>query len=62
MARKHHAIDISQGFPNFETDQHLKELVTKAMKNGYNQYAPMAGVIDLRHEIVKKIETLYGKK
>jgi methionine aminotransferase len=62
MATKHNAIDLSQGFPNFETDDHLKELVTKAMKTGHNQYAPMAGVVDLRHEIVKKIEALYGKK
>ena len=62
MARKYNAIDLSQGFPNFETDNRLKELVTKAMKSGHNQYAPMAGVLELRHEIVKKIEALYGKK
>jgi len=62
MAGKHGALDLSQGFPNFETDDHLKELVTTAMKTGHNQYAPMAGVLELRHEIVKKIEALYGKK
>lgn len=62
LSQKHNAIDLSQGFPNFETDNLLKELVTKAMKTGHNQYAPMAGVPELRHEIVKKIEALYGKK
>lgn len=61
LAQKHKAIDLSQGFPNFETDDYLKNLVTRAMKSGYNQYAPMAGVVELREEIVKKIEDLYGK-
>lgn len=59
LARKHNAIDLSQGFPNFETDAYLTELVHKAMKDGYNQYAPMAGVIELREEISHKIKQLY---
>src|SRR5690606_17897859 len=50
-----------QGFPNFETDEKLKDLVNKAMRNGYNQYAPMAGVLELREQIVSKIESMYGK-
>ncbi len=62
LARKHDAIDLSQGFPNFETDNHLKELVCKAMKEGYNQYPPMNGIPELREQIVSKIENLYGKK
>lgn len=61
MANDHNAINLSQGFPNFETDEKLKNLVTKAMKDGYNQYPPDAGVLELREEISKKIETLYGK-
>ena len=61
MASDHDAINLSQGFPNFETDAHLKELVTKAMYNGYNQYPPSPGLLELREEIVKKIESLYGK-
>lgn len=61
MANDHNAINLSQGFPNFETDKKLKNLVTKAMKDGYNQYPPDAGVLELREEISKKIETLYGK-
>ncbi|MBI6116356.1 methionine aminotransferase [Salegentibacter maritimus] len=62
LARKHKAIDLSQGFPNFETDNHLKDLVCKAMKDGYNQYPPMSGIPELREQIVSKIENLYGKK
>lgn len=59
LAREHKAIDLSQGFPNFETDAHLKELVCKAMKDGYNQYPPMQGVLDLRIRIAEKIAALY---
>jgi len=62
LAAKNDAIDLSQGFPNFKTDDLLKELVSKAMKEGFNQYAPMAGVMELREEIAKKIENLYGRK
>jgi methionine aminotransferase len=62
LAHKYNATDLSQGFPNFETDDYLKELVTKAMKAGHNQYAPMAGVLKLRERIAEKIESLYGKK
>ncbi len=62
MAKTHNAINLSQGFPNFKSDPVLVELVAKAMKGGYNQYAPMAGDIKLREEISKKAETLYGKK
>lgn len=59
LARKHKAIDLSQGFPNFETDNHLKDLVCKAMKDGYNQYPPMSGVWALRTRIAEKIAALY---
>tara|TARA_R110000868_G_scaffold93810_2_gene259418 strand:- start:6591 stop:7748 length:1158 start_codon:yes stop_codon:yes gene_type:complete len=61
LAQKHSAINLSQGFPNFEPDHALINLVTQAMKQGYNQYAPMAGVLELREEISKKIEQLYGR-
>lgn len=61
LAHKYNATDLSQGFPNFETDDYLKELVTKAMRAGNNQYAPMAGVLKLRERIAEKIESLYGK-
>ncbi len=59
MAVDHNAINLSQGFPNFETDKKLKKLVNKAMKNGYNQYPPANGVVALREAISKKIENLH---
>lgn len=61
MAHEHKAVNLSQGYPNFETDDHLKDLVTKAMQEGYNQYAPLAGIPELREQIIKKIERLHGK-
>ena len=62
LASQYNATDLSQGFPNFETNGYLKELVTKAMKAGSNQYAPMAGVLKLRERVAEKIEGLYGRK
>ncbi|MFK5972063.1 MAG: methionine aminotransferase [Flavobacteriaceae bacterium] len=62
LARKHDAIDLSQGFPNFGADPRLIELVSKAMRAGHNQYAPMAGYFKLREMISEKIEKLTGKK
>ncbi|MBT8295304.1 MAG: methionine aminotransferase [Gramella sp.] len=61
MANEHNAINLSQGFPNFETDQKLKDLVTQAMHNGYNQYPPDTGVQELREQISLKIKSLYGR-
>lgn len=61
LARKHDAIDLSQGFPNFETDHKLISLVTQAMQQGHNQYAPMQGYYRLREIISEKIEKLHGK-
>ncbi|HTD98078.1 MAG TPA: methionine aminotransferase [Mucilaginibacter sp.] len=54
------AINLSQGFPDYETSPELIELVHQAMKNGHNQYAPMAGLMSLREEISRKTEKLYG--
>jgi methionine aminotransferase len=59
LANKHNAINLSQGFPNFKTDQKLIDGVTKAMNSGYNQYAPMAGSLELRKAISKKFDLLY---
>ena len=61
LAQKHGAVNLSQGFPNFETDRRLKELVSDAMRQGYNQYAPLGGIAELREEIAKKISRLHGK-
>ncbi len=54
------AINLSQGFPDFDTSPELIKLVNNAMKKGHNQYAPMPGVMALREEIAKKTEKLYG--
>jgi methionine aminotransferase len=62
MAQEHDAINLAQGFPNFESDPILIELVAKAMRDGYNQYAPMAGDLGLRKIISNKTEALYSKK
>ncbi len=59
-ANKHHALNLSQGFPDFNPPAKLIELVTKNMKAGYNQYAPMPGVMILREKIAEKTEQLYG--
>jgi methionine aminotransferase len=59
LAKKHKAINLAQGFPNFKSDQKLNDLVTKAMNSGYNQYAPMHGVLALREAIAQKFEGLY---
>ena len=60
LSNEHDAINLSQGFPNFESDQKLIDLVNKAMNSGYNQYAPMAGNLELREAIAKKIDLLYN--
>lgn len=59
LANKHHAINLSQGFPNFTSDQKLKDFVTKAMNSGFNQYAPMPGNLELTKAIAKKFDLLY---
>jgi methionine aminotransferase len=56
------AINLSQGFPDYDCSPELIELVNKAMKDGHNQYAPMAGVMALREQIAYKTEKLYGAK
>lgn len=60
LASKHHAINLSQGFPDFGSDQKLIDLVSKAMNSGYNQYAPMLGNLELREAIAKKFDLLYN--
>lgn len=60
LANAHNAINLSQGFPNFKSDQKLIDGVTKAMNTGFNQYAPMAGHLGLRKAISNKYEQLYS--
>ena len=59
MATEYQAINLSQGFPNFAADPQLIDLVTTGMQKGYNQYAPMQGLLSLREVIVEKTNTLY---
>jgi len=61
MAVDHNAINLAQGFPDFNCSDELIELVNHYQKKGYNQYAPMSGVQKLRKQISKKIEKLYGR-
>ena len=60
LAHEVGAINLSQGFPDFNTSPQLIELVNGAMVNGHNQYAPMAGVVALREQLSQKTEKLYG--
>lgn len=62
LATEYNAINLGQGFPDFEMDNTLAELARKAIADGYNQYAPMAGYIPLREAIAQKVETLYQHK
>jgi methionine aminotransferase len=60
MATDHNAINLSQGFPGFRADPVLLDLVTKYMRLGHNQYAPMSGVPELRERVAEKTKRLYG--
>jgi len=60
LAHKNKAINLSQGFPDFESSEELTSLVNNAMKKGLNQYAPMPGILPLREQIAIKTENLYG--
>lgn len=61
LAAEHKAINLSQGFPDFDCDPTLKQLVNEAMEQGHNQYAPMPGIMPLREVIAGKICSLYGQ-
>lgn len=60
LAAEHDAVNLSQGFPDFQVDPRLIDMVTKAMHIGHNQYAPMPGVRVLREAIHTKVKTLYN--
>lgn len=56
MAQQHGAINLSQGFPDFHIDDRLAQLLYEAADSGYNQYAPMAGLPELRQAIATGIK------
>ena len=62
LAAEHNAINLSQGFPDFECAPELRALVTKHFNAGVNQYPPMAGIPSLRVAVAEKIESLYGAR
>lgn len=61
MATDHGAINLSQGFPNFEVDPILKDLVNHYIQKDHNQYAPMTGIPELRQAIAQKKALLYHR-
>ena len=62
LAAEHNAINLSQGFPDFPCSDELLSLVSKHMKMGHNQYAPLQGIAPLREILSDKIEKLYSIK
>jgi methionine transaminase len=62
LAAEKNAVNLGQGFPDFNCDPQLLQAVTDAMAAGHNQYPPMPGILALREAIAAKIETLYGHR
>ena len=62
LAAKHQAVNLGQGFPDFDCDPALVAQVYQAMQNGHNQYPPMPGVAVLREAVAIKIEALYAHR
>lgn len=61
LSAQHHAINLSQGAPNFPCDPALVEAVSNAMRDGHNQYAPMTGLSALKVALAEKVQALYGQ-
>ncbi len=60
LAAEHGAVNLGQGFPDFDCDPALVDAVTRAMQAGHNQYPPMPGVPALRQAMAAKMHALYG--
>jgi methionine aminotransferase len=60
LAAEHNAINLSQGYPDFDCAPELRALLAKYVNSGFNQYPPMAGIPQLREAIAEKVESLYG--
>jgi methionine transaminase len=61
LAAEHKAVNLGQGFPDFDCDPKLVQAVNQAMTSGQNQYPPMVGVQVLRDAVSKKVKALHGK-
>src|SRR5688572_13896186 len=59
-ARELGALNLGQGFPDYDIDPRITELTSQAMSEGHNQYAPMEGVMELREQIARKLTQTYG--
>ncbi|HEX6363147.1 MAG TPA: aminotransferase class I/II-fold pyridoxal phosphate-dependent enzyme, partial [Albitalea sp.] len=62
LAQEHGAVNLGQGFPDFACDPRLLDAVDDAMREGLNQYPPMAGVPALREAVAAKMESMYGRR
>lgn len=62
LATEYNAINLSQGFPGFPVSDELIDLIHQKMKAGFNQYAPMPGILPLRERISEKMQDLYSTK
>ncbi|WP_321807880.1 pyridoxal phosphate-dependent aminotransferase [Burkholderia sp. BCC1993] len=62
LAAEKGAVNLGQGFPDFDCDPRIVDAVAAAMRNGHNQYPPMAGVAPLRDAIADKIAQVYGRR
>jgi methionine transaminase len=60
LATKHNALNLSQGFPDFNPPDELISLVDRYIRKGLNQYAPMQGLMTLREKIAQKTQDIYG--
>ena len=60
LATQHNAINLGQGFPDFECDPRLIDAVSEAMRQGHNQYPLMTGVPLLRERVAQKMEAIHG--
>lgn len=61
LAAEHGAINLSQGFPDFDGPEALREALARAVRDGHNQYAPMIGLPALREQIAVKVQQCYGR-
>jgi methionine aminotransferase len=61
LAAEKGAVNLGQGFPDFDCDPRLIQAVTDAMQRGHNQYPPMPGVPALREAVAAKVQALYGR-
>ena len=62
LAQETGAVNLGQGFPDFECDPRLLDMMNSAMRAGFNQYPPMTGIAALREEIARKVFELYGRQ